>query len=349
MLTEDSCLTDEMFRRVIAIVNLLMSAPEGLSVADLASAVGAAPSIVRGDLLRLAEYGRAPLAAGCADDEEPDKEYENDELACDPQNEVWSLASRDFAFPVTGLSQLEAQTLLEILSRAQGADHVKQRLQASLASSGVRRRVVKAGRTIYGDGQEESKIDELGAYVAERAPIRLVYIDRHGRPTQRDTCPTALVYDWRTCAWYLYGHNGSSSDGGGFRHFRVSRIQSFGPAMSHVAAPDDSLVEEHVKSCWGVECSSTPVKVVVRFADDFNVLDRLYADTADRPEAQYETEPDGSVIYRDIMPGCNEFRAWVATFGESAEILEPAALRHSMALAVQRVLDRYAELDCMPK
>ena len=50
MPTEDSCLADEMFRRVIAIVNLLMSAPEGLSVADIAHAVGAAPSIVRGDL-----------------------------------------------------------------------------------------------------------------------------------------------------------------------------------------------------------------------------------------------------------------------------------------------------------
>jgi predicted DNA-binding transcriptional regulator YafY len=86
------------------------------------------------------------------------------------------------------------------------------------------------------------------------------------------------------------------------------------------------------------------VKVAVRFADDFNVLDRLYADTADRPDAGYEAEPDGSVIYRDIMPGCNEFRAWVATFGESAEILEPAILRRSMALAVQRVLDRYAGL-----
>ncbi len=349
MSTGDNCLSDEMFKRVIAIVNLLMSAPEGLSVSDIAGSVGAAHSIVRRDLLRLAEYGRAPLMVGSASDEEPDDECDDDWLgsvqARDFRGEVWSLASRDFAFPVTGLSPLEAHTLLEILSRAQGADRVRQRLQASLASSGARRRVVKAGRTIYGDGQEESKIDALGAYVAERASIRLVYIDRHGRPTQRDTCPTALVYDWRTCAWYLYGYNGPSDAGGGFRHFRVSRIQSFGPAAAFVPAPDDSVVEEHVRSCWGVECSSAPVKVVVRFSDDFNVLDRLYADTADRPQAQYETEPDGSVIYRDIMPGCNEFRAWVATFGESAEILEPAVLRRSMALAVQRVLNRYSGLS----
>jgi len=244
MPTEDSCLADDMFRRVIAIVNLLMSASEGLSVADIAHDVGAAPSIVRGDLLRLAQYGRAPLTVSWASGEEPDDEREDDGPAPDPLDEVWSLASRDFAFPVTGLSPLEAHTLLEILSRAEDADHIKRRLKASLAGSdaGARRRVVKAGRTIYGDGQEESKIDELGAYVAERAPIRLAYVDRYGRPTQRDTCPTALVYDWRTCAWYLYGYNGPGDAGGGFRHFRVSRIKSFGPAAALVAAPDDSLV-----------------------------------------------------------------------------------------------------------
>ncbi len=331
MLERDRRPADEMFQRVIMIVNLLMSAPEGLSVAHIAEAVGAAPAVVRDDLYRLADYARAPLAVSCEGDERED-------------DEIWSLASKDFAFPVTGLSPREARTLLDILARAEGADGIRQRLQASLAKAGVRRRVVKAGRTIYGDGQEESKIDALGAYVAERASIRIVYTDRHDRLTQRDTCPVALVYDWRTCAWYLYGHIGPRGAGGGFRHFRVSRIVSFGPAAMHVDAPDDGLVEEHVRSCWGVECSSTPVKVVVRFADDHNVLDRLYADTTDRADGEYEAQSDGSVIYRDTMPGCNEFRAWVATFGESAEILEPPQLRRSMALAVERVLDRYAGL-----
>ncbi len=94
----------------------------------------------------------------------------------------------------------------------------------------------------------------------------------------------------------------------------------------------------------GVECSSELVEVVVRFLDDFNVIDRMYADTADRPKATYEVQPDGSVIYRDMMPGWNEFRTWVATFGESAEILAPPELRESMAKAVERVLERYGGL-----
>ncbi len=332
-------LTTAMFRRVIAIVNTLMSTPNGLSLSEIARVVGAAPSVVRGDLLRLADYGRAPLMVSGQSGEEQHDVDEGDGQAPDPEDEVWSLASRDFAFPVTGLSPVEAQTLLAILARAECPDHVRQRLQASLMQEGAHRRVIKAGRTIYGDGQEESRIDALGVYVAERAPIRIVYTDRNGCPTQRDTCPTALVYDWRTCAWYLYCYNGA---GGGFRHFRVSRIVSFSPALTSVEAPDDDLVEEHVRFCWGVECSSAPTEVAVRFSDDFNVLDRLYADTADRPGARYEPRPDGSVIYRDIMPGCNEFRAWVATFGESAEILEPVQLRRSMTSAVERVLERYS-------
>lgn len=342
MIEQNARPIDQMFQRVIMIVNLLMSAPRGLSVAHIAAEVGAAPSVVRDDLYRLAEYARAPLTV--SGDAELDGE--SDDARDYASDEIWSLASKDFAFPVTGLSPREARTLLDILERieGEGAGGLCQRLDASLSSAGVRRRVLKAGRTIYGEGQEESKIDALGAYVAERASMTVIYTDRHNRSTQRDICPVALVYDWRTCAWYLYGHNGRASAGNGFRHFRVSRIESFRPALKHVEAPDDSSVDQHVKSCWGVECSLAPVKVAVRFADDYNVLDRLYADTTDRENAQYEKQTDGSVIYRDIMPGWNEFRAWVATFGESAEVLEPPQLRRSMALAVQRVLDRYAQL-----
>ena len=43
------------------------------------------------------------------------------------------------------------------------------------------------------------------------------------------------------------------------------------------------------------------------------------------------------------MPGWNEFRTWVATFGESAEILKPEDLRRSMAQSVDLVLARYGE------
>ena len=62
-----------------------------------------------------------------------------------------------------------------------------------------------------------------------------------------------------------------------------------------MSAPSDEEVEAHVRMCWGVECSSELVEVVVRFLDDFNVIDRMYADTADRPKATYEVQPDGSV------------------------------------------------------
>ncbi|MDD2202268.1 MAG: WYL domain-containing protein [Firmicutes bacterium] len=362
-------LKDEMFRRIIRVINQLLSSSDGMSVAELASACGATPEVVRNDLECLAEYMRAPLLSNwdALDDDA-------DEFGCSsPDEEVWSLASKDFAFPVTSLSTKEARTLLAILKRVEcspgtseplGSGDANQsgtsgivRAVAKLESSVARtessdaislaasRRVIKAGRTIYGEGQEESKLDALGLYVSRRQPIRICYVNSAGHRSQRDTCPVALVYDWRTCAWYLYGYN---REHGGYRHYRVSRILRHSPSAVSISAPSDEEVEAHVGMCWGVECSSESVEVVVRFLDHFNVIDRMYADTADRPQATYEAQPDGSVIYRDMMPGWNEFRTWVATFGESAEILAPPELRESMAKAVERVLERYGSSNALP-
>jgi len=357
-------LKDEMLRRIIRVINLLLASGDGMSVAELASACEATPEVIRDDLERLAEYMRAPLVSNWDAGDDAD-----DSGRPSPDEEEWSLAPKDFDFPVTSLSEKEARTLLAILKRVgssptssdpgesggtnQGGPGSIARAVAKLESSVARaessdaislaasRRVIKAGRTIYGEGQEESKLDALGLYVSRRKPIRISYVNSAGVRGERDTCPVALVYDWRTCAWYLYGYN---REHGGYRHYRVSRILGHSPSAVAMSAPSDEEVEAHVRMCWGVECSSELVEVVVRFLDDFNVIDRMYADTADRPKATYEVQPDGSVIYRDMMPGWNEFRTWVATFGESAEILAPPELRESMAKAVERVLERYGGL-----
>lgn len=361
-------LRDEMFWRIIRVINLLLASGKGMSVAELAAACEATPEVIRDDIQRLSEYMRAPLMSnldqGCdaCDDDDP---------LC-PDQEVWSLASKDFAFPITSLSVKEARTLLAILKGSEpscgaatsacggdakrdgmgGAERAVSKLEASLIKAGsfdevalaASRRVVKAGRTMYGEGQEESKLDALGLFVARREPIHISYVNASGQRSERDTCPVALVYDWRTCAWYLYGYNERH---GGYRHYRVSRILGYGPSSVEIDAPSDEEVERHVKTCWGVECSCEQVEVVVRFLNDFNVIERMYADTADRPDAVYEVQTDGSVIYRDMMPGWNEFRTWVATFGESAEILAPPELRQSMAEAVDRVLDRYEKVSML--
>ena len=331
-------LREEMFNRIILIVNLLLANPGGITTEELAAACGAGPELVRTDLERICEYGRAPLL--CSSDE-----LDDPQAVPGVEDEVWSLASREFAFPISSLTQREAALLLEVLESSEGVQSAKERLKASLSdieaggapARAASRRVIKSGRTMYGEGQEESRIDEIEMYLARSRPLHMVYVAANNSRSERHVCPVALVYDWRTCAWYLYGYN----DEHGIRHFRVSRIAQFGQSTRKIQPPSDEEVRAHVTACWGVECSSKPEEVVVRFSDDFNVLSRMRADTADRLGARYEQLSDGSVIFRNMMPGYNEFRAWVSTFGESAEVLKPEGLRLTMAASVKRVLERY--------
>ncbi|MCR4424832.1 MAG: WYL domain-containing protein [Firmicutes bacterium] len=333
--------TDETLLRLIRIVNLLRTAPDGMTLAELAERCGVPAALVREDLIRLSEYCRAPLVSSL---DAPDAHEDSS-----PEEEVWSLASTYFSFPITSLSRGEALTLLRILRRADGesaAASARKKVERSLdltkspaeVDRALGRRVVKTGRTMYGSGQEESRLDALEKFASDGTALSIIYEDTRGRRTERDTCPAALVYDWRTCAWYLYGYNPRD---GGFRHFRVDRIRRFWPSSKSLPAPDSAEVDRHVRSCWGVECTGPPVAVAVRFANDFNVIERMRADTADRQSATYEECADGSVIYRDIMPGYNEFRTWVLSFGESAEVLAPKELRDSVAASVARVLERY--------
>lgn len=327
----DDELKAEVFGRVIRLVNLLLAAgADGMSLVSLAEQSGFTPELIRADLTTLSTYGRAPLYCS-ADD------LDGDSPQLLPEQEIWALASRDFAFPVTSLTRREATMLLEMLESSCECEAVGARLRRNLRTEAGGRRVVITGRPIYGEGQDEMRIAELESYLAERAPLVITYVKANGDQSVRHVCPVALVYDWRTCAWYLYGYR----EDGEIRHYRVSRIVNFAPSPHQITPPCDEDVDAHVTACWGVECSEEPVEVVVRFADDYNVLTRMYSDTADRPNATRTPQGDGSVIYRDIMPGWNEFRTWVATFGESAEILKPEGLRRSMMQSIDLVLARY--------
>lgn len=344
MMRSSDELKAEVFGRVIRLVNLLLAAGAGgLSLASLAEQSGFTPELIRADLTALSEYGRAPLYCS-ADELDPDAP------PLPPDREIWALASRDFAFPVTSLTRREAAMLLEIVESSRECEAAGVRLRRNLsagagaatagggeATAGGGRRVVVTGRPIYSEGQDELRIAELESYLAQRAPLAITYVAADGARSVRHICPVALVYDWRTCAWYLYGYTEES----GIRHYRVTRIVDFAPSDRQIAPPDDDDVDAHITACWGVECTGLPEEVAVRFADDYNVLARMYSDTADRPNARRTPQSDGSVIYRDIMPGWNEFRTWVATFGESAEILKPEGLRRSMMRSIDLVLARY--------
>ena len=52
-------------------------------------------------------------------------------------------------------------------------------------------------------------------------------------------------------------------------------------------------------------------------------------------------EPDGTLLFRWGFPDAEGLLGWVLTFGDGAELLEPAELRESLAQLLRRALSHY--------
>ena len=172
--------------------------------------------------------------------------------------------------------------LLHILESLQECRTLAAMLRRSLKRPMERRRVAITGRTMYGEGQSEERIAQLEEYLAHRTCLHIVYQSARGQRVSRHICPVTLVYDWRTCAWYLYGYTPSL----GMRHYRVSR-------MIHVSESSEAiqpLTTPRLRSTCaplgrGVE--PRPGGGGGEVSDDFNVLTRMLSDTAGRPHAMH--------------------------------------------------------------
>ena len=188
-------LKEQAFHRVIRLVNLLMAAgAEGMSLAA-GTEGGHQPEIARDDLITLSEYGRVPLFCSSDDVDDDFDSSRPDAPAAPPDQEVWTLASRDFAFPVTSLTHQESAMLLHILESLQECRTLAAMLRRSLKRPMERRRVAITGRTMYGEGQSEERIAQLEEYLAHRTCLHIVYQSARGQRVSRHICPVTLVYD----------------------------------------------------------------------------------------------------------------------------------------------------------
>ena len=55
----------------------------------------------------------------------------------------------------------------------------------------------------------------------------------------------------------------------------------------------------------------------------------------------FTREDDSSLLFRRGFPGKAELLGWVLTFGDQAEILEPAELRDEMAAFAKKIWEKY--------
>lgn len=168
------------------------------------------------------------------------------------------------------------------------------------------------------------KIELIQNAIEQHCTIRFSYFSPR-EESVRTVEPYYLVFHWST--WYVWGWCQTRQD---FRLFKLNRMTELcaGEVFSLRPAPVPDLNPERV----------FPVKYQVTVLFDpacrWRLVEEYGADSFTRAA-------DGRLRFTGGFPDADSVLSWVLTFGESAELLEPAELRARLGALAQTLADRY--------
>ena len=167
-------------------------------------------------------------------------------------------------------------------------------------------------------------LEQLKAACVERRVVAFRYC-APGGDSRRVVEPCRLLFRWSS--WYLWAWCRNRRD---FRLFKLNRMDGLSIGEEVFPARDVPEIPP-ARMAFPAE-----VEALVRFsaAVQWRVVDEY-------GWGSFSREPDGSLLFRRKFPGKEELLRWVLTFGEHAELLEPAALRGDMARMLENLLDKY--------
>jgi predicted DNA-binding transcriptional regulator YafY len=127
-------------------------------------------------------------------------------------------------------------------------------------------------------------------------------------------------------SWYVIGRSSLHAE---VRTFNLSRIASLEILPETFNVPKGFSVERHLRNAWMLIPDDGPDQIVeIRFQPLVaqNVAEVLWHKTQ-----ELKFEPDGALLYRVCVSGLGEIVWWVLGYGDQAEVLRPAKLRHLVA------------------
>ena len=156
--------------------------------------------------------------------------------------------------------------------------------------------------------------------------IRFTYFSPKGE-SRRTVEPCALVFHWS--AWYVWGWCQTRQ---AFRLFKLNRMTELAAGAPFVPrpAPPPELDPDRL---FPLRCRIT---VLVDPACRWRLVEEYGVE-------QIEQAPDGRLRCTLSFPEEETALSWVLTFGDSAELLEPAPLRAKLAALGERLVRRYDE------
>ncbi len=185
-------------------------------------------------------------------------------------------------------------------------------------------------------------VHDLTRAWAERRVVEITYepAGYDGRPSesrQATVRPYLIEPSTETHALYLIGHDERR---GGLRTFKIERIRAVTLTSRTFDPPEAGSVEALLRGAWDIIADQPPVTVVVRFAP--SVAGRV-AETVWHPSQKMEMRSDGSLVWRATVSGTIEVRLWILSWGDDAEVLEPAELRSDLGATLRRASARYPD------
>ena len=153
-----------------------------------------------------------------------------------------------------------------------------------------------------------------------------------GKPATYEVDPYSLLFYKGGMYLLGYAHNRQA-----LRTFAVERIGRVEIRKERFEIPEGFDPEEHLKGAFGI-VEEAPLSVVVRFdpALAHTVRERLW-----HPTQTVTSEPDGSALLSFTAGGRLEIIAWLLSYGDHAELLEPAELRQQLREIVARMGESY--------
>jgi proteasome accessory factor B len=313
--------------RMLRVVTVLRGHPDGIRPAEIARRTGVATRTVYRDLRALEEeVGVAVWSEGG----------------------LWGVVSEEFLPPLK-LTLDEAMAVVisarlmvryadkydpdlaaafekleEVLPRAL-AEHVERTLD--VLSQHAR------------DTAFSERVHRLTKAWAERRVVTLDYEPARYAPEaaarRAVVRPYLIEPSLQTHALYLIGWDETKD---ALRTFKIERIRDVALTPRTFEPPEGGTVEAALRRAWDIIADQPATHVVLRF--DPTVAARV-GETTWHPSQATETADDGSLIWRATVAGTIEIRLWILSWGDTVEVLEPAALRDDVRDTLRRAAAAY--------
>ena len=123
------------------------------------------------------------------------------------------------------------------------------------------------------------------------------------------------------------------------RTFKLERITEAQLTNDRFERPPDPNTPAQLARAWTVS-NEEPTRVRLRFHD--KVAAHRALENRWHPSQQEQVLPDGTVELCFEVAGILEITPWILTWGDTVEVLEPAALRGRLAATARSMAQRYS-------